>query len=158
MSTHIPENLGRGGTWIRGLYMLLFAVLFNVAEFVLAAVAVFQFLAQLLTGGVNRRLQTFGGNLAAYLQETTAFLTYASEERPFPIGPWPGSGDKAGSQPGPLGPGTEGSESSSGKGSSQGSGKSSGKGSGKGSGKSSSKGSGSKSQEAGESGSESGGT
>lgn len=108
MSTNLKDNLGRGGTWIRGLYMLLFAVLFNVAEIVLAAVAVFQFLAQLVTGGVNRRLQTFGANLAAYLQETTAFLTYASEDRPFPIGPWPGSGDKGEDQPGPLGPGTEG--------------------------------------------------
>lgn len=110
MSTNVRENLGRGGTWIRGLYMLLFAVLFNVAEIVLAAVAIFQFLAQLVTGGVNRRLQTFGGNLAAYLQETTAFLTYASEERPFPIGPWPGSGDKSDAGTGPLGPGTEGAE------------------------------------------------
>jgi hypothetical protein len=110
MSTHLKDNLGRGGTWIRGLYMLLFAVLFNVAEIVLAAVAVFQFLAQLVTGGVNRRLQTFGANLAAYLQETTAFLTYASDDKPFPIGPWPGSGDRADRQPGPLGPGTEGRE------------------------------------------------
>ena len=107
MSTHLKDNLGRGATWIRGLYMLLFAVLFNVAEFVLAAVAVFQFLAQLITGGVNRRLQSFGANLAAYVQEMTAFLTYASEDRPFPVGPWPGSSEKAERQPGPLGPGTE---------------------------------------------------
>jgi len=108
MSSHLPENLSRGSTWIRGLYMLLFAVLFNVAEFVLAAVAIFQFLAHLLTGGVNSRLQTFGANLAAYLQETSAFLTYTDEAKPFPIGPWPGSGDKAGAPAGPLGPGTEG--------------------------------------------------
>jgi hypothetical protein len=107
MTTSLRENLGRGGTWIRGLYMLLFAVLFNVAEIVLAAVAIFQFLAQLITGGVNRRLQAFGANLAAYLQETSAFLTYASEDKPFPIGPWPGAGDQTGAPTGPLGPGTE---------------------------------------------------
>ena len=114
MTTHVRDNLGRGGTWIRGLYMLLFAILFNVAEIVLAAVAIFQFLAQLITGGVNRRLQTFGANLAAYLQETTAFLTYASDDRPFPIGPWPGSGDRATAPTGPLGPGTEGKASEAG--------------------------------------------
>jgi len=110
MSSNLKTNLGRGSTWIRGLYMLLFAVLFNVAEIVLAAVAIFQFLANLVTGGVNRRLQTFGTNLAAYLQATSAFLTYASEDKPFPIGPWPGTGDKAGAPTGPLGPGTEGVE------------------------------------------------
>jgi hypothetical protein len=87
--------------------MLLFAVLFNVAEVVLAAVAIFQLLAQLLTGGVNRRLQAFGANLAAYLHEITAFLTYASEDKPFPIGPWPGSGESAATRNGPLGPGTD---------------------------------------------------
>lgn len=107
MRTEVWDNLRRGPTWIRGLYMVLFAVLFNVAEIVLAAVAIFQFLAQLATGGVNRRLQAFGGNLAAYLQEIIAFLTYASDDKPFPVGPWPGSGDRADARSGPLGPGTE---------------------------------------------------
>jgi len=107
MSTELGTNLRRRETWMRGLYMVLFAVLFNIAEIVLAVVAIFQFLAQLTTGGVNRRLQTFGSNLATYLQETTAFLTYAGETQPFPIGPWPGSADRTGAGSGPLGPGTE---------------------------------------------------
>lgn len=107
MSTSLRDNLARGETWIRGLYMLLFAVLFNVAEIVLAAVAVFQFVAQLLTGGVNSRLQDFGANLAEYLRQTGAFLTCAAEDKPFPMGTWPGSstGEPEGSE-GPMGPGT----------------------------------------------------
>ena len=107
MSGHLRENLRRGETWIRGLYMLLFGAAFYVAELVLAAVAIFQFLARLITGGVNRRLQAFGANLASWLREVTAFLTYASEDKPFPIGPWPGS-DEPRDDGGPLGPGTAG--------------------------------------------------
>jgi len=107
MSGDLRQNLGRGATWLRGLYMLLFAVVFNLAELVLAAVAVFQFLAQLLTGGSNRRLQGFGAHLGEYLRELTDFLTYAEEAKPFPFGPWPGSdagGEDEGA--GPMGPGT----------------------------------------------------
>ncbi len=105
----LQANLSRGATWIRGLYMLLFAILFNIAELVLAAVAIFQFLAQLLTGGVNRRLQGFGANLAEYLRQVADFLTYAGETKPFPFGRWPGpvAEGENGSE-GPMGPGTGG--------------------------------------------------
>lgn len=113
MSVDLRANLTRGSTWIRGLYMLLFAILFNVGELVLAAVAVFQFLAHLITGGVNSRLQGFGDNLAAYLRETAAFLTYSAEHKPFPFGAWPGSAETEAEEPGPMGPGTAPKEASS---------------------------------------------
>jgi hypothetical protein len=107
MSSGLRENLTRGSTWLRGLYMLLFAVLFNITEIVLAAVAVFQFLAQLLTGGVNQRVQNFGDQLATYLREMGAFLAYASSHKPFPFGPWPGTREPDAAEGGPMGPGTE---------------------------------------------------
>ena len=108
MSSGLRENLTRGSTWLRGLYMLLFAVLFNIAEIVLAAVAVFQFLAQLLTGGVNQRVQRFGDQLATYLRDMGAFLAYATAHKPWPIGPWPGATEPESGEGGALGPGTEG--------------------------------------------------
>lgn len=115
MSGDLRENLGRGATWLRGLYMLLFAVVFNLAELVLAAVAVFQFLAQLLTGGSNRRLRAFGAHLGEYLRELTDFLAYAEEAKPFPFGPWPGSDAADETEAtGPMGPGTEPSPGDSG--------------------------------------------
>ncbi|SCY55899.1 DUF4389 domain-containing protein [Thiohalorhabdus denitrificans] len=93
MSPEVRKNVSRGATWIRGLYMLLFALIFNLAELVLAAVALFQFAAHLLAGKPNTRLRDFGAKLGAYLQEIAAFLTYASEDRPFPFAPWPGGGE-----------------------------------------------------------------
>lgn len=108
MSSGLRANLTRGATWIRGLYMLLYAVLFYLAEFVLAAVAIFQFLAQLLTGGVNQRVQRFGDQLATYLRDIGAFLAYSTAHKPWPIGPWPGAAEPETAEGGPLGPGTEG--------------------------------------------------
>ncbi|MFA9461703.1 DUF4389 domain-containing protein [Thiohalorhabdus methylotrophus] len=93
MSSEIRRNLSSGATWLRGLYMLLFAVIFNLAELVLAAVALFQFAAHLLSGAPNQRLRDFGDNLARYLREMAAFLTYSSEIKPFPFSPWPGNGE-----------------------------------------------------------------
>ncbi|HKJ87622.1 MAG TPA: DUF4389 domain-containing protein [Gammaproteobacteria bacterium] len=93
MSTELRENLKRGSTWIRGLYMLLFVLIFNLVELVLWAMAGIQFLFHLFTGTPNERLRDFGGRLGTYLREITAFLTYSSEDKPFPFAPWPEAGE-----------------------------------------------------------------
>ena len=49
----------------------------------------FQFLSSLFTGTHNERLARFGRNLARYFQQITVFMTFATEEKPFPFGPWP---------------------------------------------------------------------
>ena len=49
----------------------------------------FQFLASLFTGQPNDQLTRFGRNLARYLQQITVFMTFATEEKPFPFTPWP---------------------------------------------------------------------
>ncbi|MDQ2694989.1 MAG: DUF4389 domain-containing protein [Pseudomonadota bacterium] len=76
-------------TWIRGLYMLLFALIYNVAEVVVLAVALFQFIVKLLTGNVNGRLLELGNSLSIYVCQIWRFLTFNSETLPFPFGPWP---------------------------------------------------------------------
>ncbi len=73
--------------------MIIFAVAFNVAEIVILIVTVFQFLASLFTGEPNDRLMRFGRNLAHYIQQIIAFMTFATEERPFPFSTWPDEPD-----------------------------------------------------------------
>ncbi len=90
MTADIRASLTKTSTWTRLIYMILFGVAFNVAEMVIAVVAVVQFFTVLLGGeGPNRRLQDFGGALGAYLRQVISFLTYESDEKPFPIGAWP---------------------------------------------------------------------
>jgi hypothetical protein len=69
--------------------MVLFAVIYNVTEIVLVAVVLLQFLLVLLLGENNRRLLAFGKGLSTYIYQIFLFLTYNSEEMPFPFSPWP---------------------------------------------------------------------
>ena len=89
MNTSVKSNITRRGTWLRALYMVLFAVIYNVSEIVLVAVVVLQFLLVLILGEKNQRLLAFGKNLSTYVYQIFLFLTYNSEEMPFPFGPWP---------------------------------------------------------------------
>ena len=89
MNTSVKSNITRRGTWLRALYMVLFAVIYNVAEIVLAAVVLLQFLLVLLRGESNQRLLAFGKGLSTYVYQIFLFLTYNSEEMPFPFNPWP---------------------------------------------------------------------
>ena len=89
MEAETKSHLSDRGTWMRLLYMIFFMAIFGVAQMVAAAVVLAQFLFKLLTGQPNPRLREFGGSVAAYFQQTAAFLTYHSEEMPFPFGEWP---------------------------------------------------------------------
>jgi hypothetical protein len=82
---HISER----STWIRGLYMLLFLLIYKIAEVVMLAVALFQFASKLLTGDTNQRVQVFSRSLCLFIFQVWRFLTFTSEELPFPFAPWP---------------------------------------------------------------------
>ena len=89
MSNEIKENLKQQSTWIRGLYMLMFALFYSVAEFVLFAVVVAQFFFKLFTGQTNPRLLMLGQSIATYIYQIIQFLTFNSDYQPYPFGPWP---------------------------------------------------------------------
>lgn len=75
-------------TWTRIIYILLFAIAFNVAEFLIAAITVIQFFTVLFTGNRNERLAEMGGSIGEYISEVTAYLTYSSNHMPFPVSDW----------------------------------------------------------------------
>jgi len=75
--------------WIRGAFMLLFLLAFSIAQTLQAFIAVVQFVTLLITGKPNAHLADFGRGLAMWLAESSAFLTCATERRPFPFAPWP---------------------------------------------------------------------
>ena len=89
MQPELKQRLTASNTWLRGLFIIVFAVIFSIAEVLLTAVVVFQFLATLFTGDANARLRAFGLSLAAFIYQIVAFMTFNSDEKPFPFGPWP---------------------------------------------------------------------
>ncbi len=78
-------------TWLRGFFMLLFTVAYGIAELLLFVTAVFQFLYLLVTGKTVERLLIFGENLSRYFYQIIRYLTFNTEERPFPFSDWPGA-------------------------------------------------------------------
>ena len=85
----LQEHLTAPSTWIRGLYILLFVVLFWLARIVVGAVTVVQFLFVLFSGEREVRLSRLGAQLAAYTNEIFRYQTFASDVRPFPFKDWP---------------------------------------------------------------------
>jgi hypothetical protein len=79
-------------TWKRGLFMLLFAIAFGIAQLILNAVAVVQFLWLLFANEPNRFLLRFGRSLSTWLADVARFLTCASDDKPFPFRSWPDVG------------------------------------------------------------------
>jgi len=89
MQAELKQHLSAQETWVRGLYILLFAVILAITRVVLWAVVVLQFLLVLFTGEPHARLQSFGASLAAFIYQAVVYVTFNSEERPFPFSAWP---------------------------------------------------------------------
>ncbi len=92
MSEEMKSHLKDMDTWKRLLFMLLFVVIYNVAEILIAVVVLFQVIATLFTGSRNRRVLEFGAQLSTYIYEILQYLTYNSDEVPFPFAEWPKAG------------------------------------------------------------------
>ena len=99
MSDELKEHLKERKTWLRGLYMLLFAIFYTVAEIVITAIVIFQFLLALFTGKTNERLLKLGQSLSTYVYQILQFLTFNNDYHPYPFGAWPkGAPKEAGKQ------------------------------------------------------------
>jgi len=89
MSNEVKENLSQQSSWMRGLYMLMFALFYSIAEVVLFAVVIVQFLLKLFTGNTNPRLLKLGQSIATYIYQIIQFLTFNSDYQSYPFGAWP---------------------------------------------------------------------
>lgn len=85
----LKSNLLSSKHWLRLVFMLLFAVLLYLASIVVSVVVLLQFLFSLVTGQDNINIRQFGSSLSTYIFQTLKFLTYSSEEKPFPFADWP---------------------------------------------------------------------
>ncbi len=86
-NTDAPDN--KRNIWMRGLFMLLMGIAFQVCGTLLCVVTVIQFVIMLLNDTPNSQLVSFGRSMGSYLQQIVNFLTFATEEMPFPFSEWP---------------------------------------------------------------------
>ena len=92
MNDETRNDAGNRTIWKRALLMLLFAVIYSIAEIVVFLVALFQFFFVLITGDRNTRVLELGQSLSSYVYEILLFETFNSERLPFPFDDWPGTG------------------------------------------------------------------
>ena len=89
-SKAVKENLQRGSTWLRLFFMLVVVILYSVSRVVVSVVVLLQFFWVLLAAETNKSLEDFGQSLATYTYQIISYLTFNTEERPFPFDlDWP---------------------------------------------------------------------
>ena len=81
----------RRNIWMRGLLMILMALAYQLGSTLLFLLAVIQFVLALLNDAPNSRLMAFGRSLGRYQGQIANFVSFASEEPPFPFADWPAS-------------------------------------------------------------------
>ncbi|NOQ17215.1 MAG: DUF4389 domain-containing protein [Methyloprofundus sp.] len=82
------ENLKKISTWKRIAFILVFAVIIGVVRTLLWVVVLLQVISALLTGKANQNILGFGQKLAAYTYHILLFLTFNTDETPFPFSDW----------------------------------------------------------------------
>ncbi len=92
MNDEMDVTPDKRNIWMRGLFMVLTMLAIHVCGTVLFIVTAIQFVMMLLNDIPNPRLTSFGKSLGRYLAQGANFLTFATEEIPFPFSDWP-SGD-----------------------------------------------------------------
>ena len=93
MNDEVKQRLQSTETWIRVLFMLLFMFIQGGVKFLIVLLALFQFGSTILIGKTNTRLLKLGRQLAMYDYQISLFLTFNSEQRPFPFSSWPSDTD-----------------------------------------------------------------
>ncbi len=85
----VTETKSEGSIWARLLYMVLFVLIFGVAEFVLYLTAAIGFLFRLFDKPINSQVRSVGHSIGLYLKEIADFLSFNTETAPFPFAKWP---------------------------------------------------------------------
>ena len=87
--TDSKTHLTNPATWIRLGFMLVFALLLMAGRLVISIIVVVQFALVLVTGSDNENLRNLGQGLGKWIYQAFMFLTFNSEEKPFPFDEWP---------------------------------------------------------------------
>ena len=83
-------SLTNVNTWIRLAYMVLFALLVMAARLLVSIVVILQFALVLVFGRDNENLRNLGQGLGKWVYQAIMFLTFNSNDKPFPFDEWPG--------------------------------------------------------------------
>lgn len=84
MTNETRPDTYKGNVWVRGFQMLVFVILFGLAETLLGLAALLQFGWLLFTGHRSEMIADVGKDLGNWMKDVVAFQTGNSETKPFP--------------------------------------------------------------------------
>ena len=87
---NVKENIKNRDTWVRGLFIIVFGIIFYGLYLLIWVLVVFQFLTKVFTGALNQNLMDFSASLTRFAEQVLRYMTFQTEERPWPFSPWPG--------------------------------------------------------------------
>jgi len=85
----IKDNVKNTDTWLRGFFILAFGVILYFLFGLIWLLVIFQFVTKVLTGELNNNLEQFSTKMTSYAMQILNYITFQSEERPFPFSPFP---------------------------------------------------------------------
>ena len=89
MTDPVTTSNGKRSIWLRGVLMILMAIGFHISGTLLGLAAVIQFVLALLGQTPNARLVAFSQSLGLYLSQIAEFVSFGTEQAPFPFSAWP---------------------------------------------------------------------
>ncbi|MBL4819669.1 MAG: DUF4389 domain-containing protein [Gammaproteobacteria bacterium] len=91
----VVDNVKQGSTWFRILFILGYCLVLYVVAGVVIVLTLAQALFSVFTGEDNQNLRLLGSSLVEYVSQILNFMTYNSNQRPFPFSPFPESRERS---------------------------------------------------------------
>ncbi|MEL0168634.1 MAG: DUF4389 domain-containing protein [Pseudomonadaceae bacterium] len=88
MNTFI-DNLCSADFWLRLVYVVFFALAWQVAEIALAVITLIQIGYRLFAGAPDADCAGWGNSFSQYAWQIGGYLTGVSEQKPWPFSEWP---------------------------------------------------------------------
>lgn len=73
----------------RALFMLAFWIASRITLTIVIALALFQLIWTMIARSPNDKIVRFGRSLGVYLSQIVNFLTYTTDQKPWPFQDWP---------------------------------------------------------------------
>lgn len=94
MTQTLKEKLSVKDKWFRLIFMILFVIIMWIARCIVGLIAIVQFIYVLFAGIPLKALLPFSESISSYIYQIIQFLTYLTEDKPFPFKAWPSSSAK----------------------------------------------------------------
>lgn len=84
-----PKQAERESIVLRILWMLVFLLIWQVAQTLLGGVVLVQLIYRLFYGAPSASLMNFGDSLSQFLAQIGRFGSFHSDQKPWPFADWP---------------------------------------------------------------------